>query len=203
MSKYFGLFDAYTYMLDYWQSASNVLGSDFKLYSTLEDTLADTNPWTYCNYDFAGLGFPRDCGPLVYTDMNWNSLSNTNGVVNYQFKVMKANPASAKTIVRFAQNTVNTAFTFKVQSTDSSGNTYDSEIITWNALTCDTDSGMLQQYCPYTKLEQACIYGNNLEANYENTELEQCQKLCDERTGCLSIDYERTLKTCQLGATYN
>lgn len=35
-----------------WSSTpSNALNSDFKLYSSLEDAIADKNAWTYCNYD--------------------------------------------------------------------------------------------------------------------------------------------------------
>ena len=70
-------FDAYTYMIDTWKSDSNVLGTDFNLYSTLEDVLAETNPWTYCNYDGAAgiVAFPRDCGPLGNIGGNWNGLS--------------------------------------------------------------------------------------------------------------------------------
>jgi hypothetical protein len=55
-------------------AGTNVLGSDFYLFSTVEDALNNTNPWTFCNYDDAGIGFPRDCGPTGYVPSEWNSL---------------------------------------------------------------------------------------------------------------------------------
>jgi hypothetical protein len=51
-------------MLVTWSSSGNTLGTDFNLYSTLEDAKADSNPWPFCNYDDPGVAFPRDCGPV-------------------------------------------------------------------------------------------------------------------------------------------
>eukprot|EP01084_Bolivina_argentea_P010087 18818_1 len=36
----------------YWEKNNNVLGTDFNLYSSLTDAIADNteNAWTYCNY---------------------------------------------------------------------------------------------------------------------------------------------------------
>ena len=50
--------------------------------------------------------------------------------------------------------------------------------------------------CPYIRVERACIRGHNLEAPFKNVGLEKCLKLCDERPGCLSMDYGRKTKTC-------
>lgn len=56
-----------------WQSTHNVLGVDFNLFSTLQDALADTNPWTYCNYDDPNIGMFRDCGPTGGHGGEWTS----------------------------------------------------------------------------------------------------------------------------------
>ena len=59
----FDSFDAYSIFLESWLSTpANMMGTDFKLYSSLIDALADTNAWTFCNYAVSN-GFPRDCGP--------------------------------------------------------------------------------------------------------------------------------------------
>jgi len=65
-------FNLYRYTFD-WESTNNVLGDDFNLFSTLEDALADTNPWKYCNYDDDQIGMFRDCGPTGYVAHEWTS----------------------------------------------------------------------------------------------------------------------------------
>lgn len=61
-------------LLDYLQNRfrmeDNMLGTDFKLYSSYKDALDDNNTWTYCNYDH--VGFPRDCGPTRRVPDQWN-----------------------------------------------------------------------------------------------------------------------------------
>ena len=53
-------------MTDSWMdNPSNVMGTDFNLFSTESDALAGTNPWAICNYNDPGVAFPRDCGPSV------------------------------------------------------------------------------------------------------------------------------------------
>eukprot|EP01084_Bolivina_argentea_P152367 265810_1 len=64
-------FDVYNAMI-HWQSSHNELGTDFQLYSTLQDALNDNNPWLYCNYDDAPGAF-RDCGPTVITEGQWTA----------------------------------------------------------------------------------------------------------------------------------
>jgi hypothetical protein len=53
---------------------SNIRGSDFNLFSSLEDAVNNANPWTYCNYNDQGIGFPRDCGPTGWVPGQWNSV---------------------------------------------------------------------------------------------------------------------------------
>lgn len=40
---------------------------------TYANALANTNPWSYCNYDDIGIGFPRDCGPTSSSGNEWQS----------------------------------------------------------------------------------------------------------------------------------
>jgi len=56
-------------------SGKNVRNSDFNLFSTMDDALNDTNPWSFCNYNSGGVGFPRDCGPTAQVTNEWNSMS--------------------------------------------------------------------------------------------------------------------------------
>jgi len=55
-----------------WFSANNKLNTDFKLYTNSADFLSDTNQWNFCNYDDAGVGFPRDCGKTGAVGGQWN-----------------------------------------------------------------------------------------------------------------------------------
>jgi hypothetical protein len=56
-----------------WFSSNNMLNKDFELYSTYSDAIQGTNKWSFCNYDDAGVGFPRDCGPTGFVGGQWNS----------------------------------------------------------------------------------------------------------------------------------
>jgi len=63
-----------------WFSKNNKLDVDFKLYSTMDDALAERNSWKYCNYDDPNVGFPRDCGAHRKTDYRWGAMD-SNGRV--------------------------------------------------------------------------------------------------------------------------
>ena len=69
-------FDAYNHMIVTWSNENNVLGTDFNLYSSESDMLADRNAWTYCNYGDPDVGFARDCGPSGPASDQWNSNTN-------------------------------------------------------------------------------------------------------------------------------
>jgi hypothetical protein len=60
-------------MKNNWFSTNNQFHVDFDLYSSYGDALTDTNPWQFCNFDDPRVGFPRDCGPTVRVNSNWNS----------------------------------------------------------------------------------------------------------------------------------
>jgi len=68
-----------------WFSDGNVLNTDFALYSSLEDAKSDTNRWNYCNYDDAGIGFPRDCAPQSTNQIHgqWNSRTRGGKMVTF------------------------------------------------------------------------------------------------------------------------
>mmetsp|Transcript_93396 Transcript_93396/g.166129 ORF Transcript_93396/g.166129 Transcript_93396/m.166129 type:complete len:2142 (+) Transcript_93396:117-6542(+) len=55
----------------------NIEGVDFKIYSTLKDTLADENNWKHCKFPAAGSyrGFPGECGPTGTVGQQWNSIA--------------------------------------------------------------------------------------------------------------------------------
>ena len=65
--------DPYTLFTSYWSDANNLLNTDFKLYSSEADMTADSNAWTYCNYNDIDVGFPRDCDPSSAASLTWFS----------------------------------------------------------------------------------------------------------------------------------
>lgn len=68
-----------SYFLTDWKSENNVMGTDFNLYSSYQAALDEDEyeKWRYCNYDYATIGFPRDCGHFGYSSCNWNSVEKT------------------------------------------------------------------------------------------------------------------------------
>jgi len=84
-------FDVKDLFLANWFDDDNVLGTDFNLFSTFEDALSDTNPWSFCNYNDSGIGFPRDCGPTRRVNNQWNSLSR-GGRTSVSYYVWSGNP---------------------------------------------------------------------------------------------------------------
>jgi len=61
----------------------NVMGADFTLHSTYEDSLTGENPWLFCNYNDPNIGFPRDCGPDTHQPHEWNSYRRGDGHANH------------------------------------------------------------------------------------------------------------------------
>lgn len=65
--------------MDEWTNTYNDMAAgDFKLYSTYQDALDDEDAWTFCNYNYNGVGFPRNCGPKGSGDM-WNAYAKHHG----------------------------------------------------------------------------------------------------------------------------
>ena len=63
--------DPHDYFTRHWSSTSNVLGTDFELYDSLDDARANQDQWGYCNYDDEGVGYPRDCGKTALVGARW------------------------------------------------------------------------------------------------------------------------------------
>ena len=82
-------FDAWQYLMVTWSSTGNTMGSDFTIHSSLEDALAGMNPWSACNFDDVGIGFPRDCGPNRAGNYQWNSLIR-GGITDVRYSVYTA-----------------------------------------------------------------------------------------------------------------
>ena len=53
-----------------WVEKDNKLSIDFNIYSTYEQALLGVGAWKWCNFDYPGVGFPRDCGIDSKTDLN-------------------------------------------------------------------------------------------------------------------------------------
>ncbi len=68
-------FSAYQNSQVTWSSSSNVLNTDFSLYSSFSDLFYNIRRWTACNYGATGRGFPNDCGPSAMSNSQWNSLT--------------------------------------------------------------------------------------------------------------------------------
>jgi len=80
-------FDIMDLFLENWfEKEGNVFNVDFKLYTTLQDAKDDVDPWVYCNYNYDGVGFPRDCGPEKHVGGQWNSV-NKGGRVDLLFSI--------------------------------------------------------------------------------------------------------------------
>jgi len=87
-------FDYYDNMLITWSDKDNKLGTDFQLYSSMDDAIAGANPWKYCNYNDYGwqIGFPRDCGPNGGRGWQWTSFKHTGTKKDYIYYVEPSIP---------------------------------------------------------------------------------------------------------------
>ena len=78
--------------LYYWtDTPGNTRGVDFDLFSSMEDALAGTEPWQFCNFNHYGVGFPRDCGPTRRVHSQWVSSLWNNGRTDVAFYVWNDN----------------------------------------------------------------------------------------------------------------
>ena len=66
-------FNAYSIFTYTWANSDNVLGTDFEIYSSLDDLKSGSNKWSFCNYNDPDVGFPRDCGPNGAIGNTWFS----------------------------------------------------------------------------------------------------------------------------------
>jgi len=65
---------------------TNKRNTDFNLFSSMEDAMTNKNPWTFCNFNDPGIGFPRDCGPTEQVNSEWNSL-HRGGETDYAYYI--------------------------------------------------------------------------------------------------------------------
>jgi hypothetical protein len=112
----------YSNMVNVWASANNVLGTDFNLYSSYEDLLANNNAWKFCNYDdFGKVAAFRDCGPNEGVGGTWvGPFRGGGGIQDYQFDIL-AQPQQTQAQAQYltdtnSVNTLNTQIT-RVQTT--------------------------------------------------------------------------------------
>lgn len=54
-------FDLYSNIFDTWSSSLNAQGYDFEMYSTYQDLVYSSRPWSCSTYDQPGVGFPAGC----------------------------------------------------------------------------------------------------------------------------------------------
>jgi len=74
------------FLNDWFSTPNNLRGVDFNLYSSYEDAMNEVDAWDYCNYDHAGVGFPRNCGPSDYVSDQWHSnWAHPHGVVTFGY----------------------------------------------------------------------------------------------------------------------
>merc|ERR1711998_505031 len=73
-----GSLDLYDTLTENWFDSSKAVGNndhhtDFEIYSSFEDAVADKNPWQFCNFNVARRGFPGACGKTGAVGFQWNS----------------------------------------------------------------------------------------------------------------------------------
>lgn len=81
-------------MNNWFDTYANTFNEDFALYSTYEDAVLDNvaNRWSFCNFNDAGVGFPRDCGPEGHKSHQWNSYYRGGGAANDHAFYVLTNP---------------------------------------------------------------------------------------------------------------
>eukprot|EP00929_Paragymnodinium_shiwhaense_P081613 TRINITY_DN4275_c0_g1_i11.p2 TRINITY_DN4275_c0_g1~~TRINITY_DN4275_c0_g1_i11.p2 ORF type:complete len:227 (+),score=30.52 TRINITY_DN4275_c0_g1_i11:34-714(+) len=84
-------FEAYQVLLVTWRDSN--FHTDFDIYSSLDDAIADTKAWTFCNADDTGIGFPRDCGPSAAVGGQWTSLTR-GGQANFAYYIAQEEKAT-------------------------------------------------------------------------------------------------------------
>jgi len=86
-------------LMNNWSDTANRLNVDFSLHSTYLDAYLGSAGWTFCNFNDAGIGFPRDCGPTKQVHNQWNSYVRNGGDANHHAFMIPANPDFQTTIV--------------------------------------------------------------------------------------------------------
>ena len=58
------------------------MNREFELYSSMNDLNYLEGKWMYCNYDYKGVGFPRDCGKSNTVGNRWFSMLDIRNLPN-------------------------------------------------------------------------------------------------------------------------
>eukprot|EP01083_Nonionella_stella_P154723 498939_1 len=64
---------AHNWMSNDAEGHTNLIHTNFDLYSTLDDALNGSNPWAFCNYDDLGIGMFRNCGVNGSVSGQWTA----------------------------------------------------------------------------------------------------------------------------------
>merc|ERR1712179_255755 len=80
-------FNAYKIFTETWRNTpTNTMGTDFEIFSNINDLLNDQNQWTFCNYNDPDVAYPRDCGRHGWVANQWFSMPggrfNARGITN-------------------------------------------------------------------------------------------------------------------------
>jgi len=68
-------FNAYKIFTETWRNTpTNTMGTDFEIFSNVNDLLNDQNQWTFCNYNDPDVAYPRDCGRHGWVPNQWFSM---------------------------------------------------------------------------------------------------------------------------------
>lgn len=82
----------------------NNINSDFDLFNSMEDAIANKNRWSFCNFNDPGVGFPRDCGKKGPVGGQWISLiripSRGYGFQDWSFSLMIPEKPVIKSVVK-------------------------------------------------------------------------------------------------------
>jgi len=66
--------DAFSLFTYRWANQDNILNTDFKIYDSEAAARSGTGAWTFCNYNDADVGYPRDCGRNGNQHNHWFSM---------------------------------------------------------------------------------------------------------------------------------
>ena len=110
-------FDLLDTLMNNWFDTNNAHNVDFALYSSYMDAFYDENRWTFCNFNDAGIGFPRDCGPTGRVNHNWNAYYRGGGRAGHHAFLLPSNPSFQSEIINIA----NSHHATVKQSSDSHG----------------------------------------------------------------------------------
>jgi len=154
--------NAYQELLVTWSASG--FRSTFDIFMSLEDAFAGQNPWTYCNGNDPGIGFPRDCGPTGPQSYQWTSFTH-GGLQHYMWSVLIARTTSSTTIASVPTTT----------TTTGSATSHFSAV----------DGGIDRACRGVDASDNSVAYYQVFQAQ----SLMQCKSLCMEQANCKGIEH--------------